>query len=85
MTANLGMSFVYTALFATVLTTYLQSRFQKETTPTRAAIIYSAEPVISAVLAFFILHELIGYLGILGGFLILGGVLVSELWDTPFG
>jgi len=72
---------VYLTLFATLLSTFVQTRFQKETTPTRAVVIFSIEPVIASVLAALMLGESLGSLGILGGGLILGGVLVSELSD----
>ncbi len=78
-TGNYVWSLLYTAILATIITTYIQAQYQKETTPTRAAIIYSAEPVVSAILAFFVLYEIIGLLGIFGGVLITTGVLVSEL------
>jgi drug/metabolite transporter (DMT)-like permease len=66
---------------ATVITTYTQTRYQKDTTPTRAGILFTLEPVISAVLAYFILGEILGMLGVLGGFIIVIGILISELSD----
>jgi drug/metabolite transporter (DMT)-like permease len=71
----------YLTLFATVLTTYTQTRYQKDTTPTRAAVIFSIEPLIASVIAYFVLGERLGQLGILGGGLIILGVLTSELSD----
>ena len=70
---------LYLTLFSTVLTTLVQTRFQKETTPTRAAIIFTMEPVVAALLAFAILGERLGVAGTVGGLLIVTGVLVSEL------
>jgi drug/metabolite transporter (DMT)-like permease len=72
---------LYLTVFATVLTTYVQTRYQKETTPTRAVIIFSVEPVVAAIIAYFLLGERMGALGIFGGALIVAGVLVSELSD----
>lgn len=71
----------YLVLFATLLSTYIQTRYQKETTPTRAAVIFSIEPVISAVLAYFILDEIIGGLGIVGGGMIVLGLIISQTSD----
>jgi drug/metabolite transporter (DMT)-like permease len=68
----------YLAFFATVVTTYVQNRYQKDTTPTSAVIIFSVEPVISAILAFFVLNEVMGWVGVAGGALIIVGILVSE-------
>ncbi len=75
------LSLGYTCLFATLLTTFIQTKYQKQTTPTRAAIIFSIEPVISACLAYIILYERIGAMGILGGGLIITGILISETSD----
>lgn len=80
-TPNLLLSFAYLTVFATLLTTYVQTRYQRDTTPTRAAIIFSLEPVVSAVLAYVILGEVIGSLGVVGGGFIVTGLLISELSD----
>jgi drug/metabolite transporter (DMT)-like permease len=76
------LSLGYTCLFATLLTTFIQTKYQKQTTPTRAAIIFSIEPVISACLAYLILCERIGAIGIAGGALIIVGILISETSDV---
>ena len=76
------MSLLYLTFFATVLTTFVQTRFQKNTTPTRAVIIFSVEPVFASVIAYLLLAERLGELGVLGGALIVGGVLLSELSDS---
>lgn len=73
---------LYLTLGATLLTTYVQTRYQKETTPTRAVVIFSIEPVVAAVLSYFILGEVLGAAGVAGGALIIGGVLLSELSDA---
>jgi drug/metabolite transporter (DMT)-like permease len=81
----------YLTVFATILTTFMQTRYQKETTPTRAVIIFTIEPVFAAASAALILGEQIGVGGAIGGGLIIGGVLLSELSEgipllnRPFG
>lgn len=72
----------YLTFLATLLTTYIQTRFQKDTTPTKAAIIFTIEPVIASAIAYVLLSEELGPLGILGGGLIILGVLLSELSDS---
>lgn len=72
---------LYTSIFATIITTFLQTKYQKYTTPTRAAIIFTSEPLLASILAYLILKETIGIFGIIGGFLIILGVLTSELLD----
>jgi drug/metabolite transporter (DMT)-like permease len=75
-------SLLYLTGLATILTLYIQTRYQKDTTPTRAVVIFTIEPVIASIVAYFILGEVLGSLGILGGGLIILGVLVSELSDS---
>lgn len=74
----------YTSIFATLITTVLQTRYQKLISPTKAGIIFSLEPVFAAIFAFFLLHEKITNLGYIGGVLIFGGLLISELFDSIF-
>jgi drug/metabolite transporter (DMT)-like permease len=70
---------VYLTIFATVIALFVQTRYQKDTTPTRSAVIFSIEPVLAAVFSFALLGEVLGTAGMMGGGLIVGGVLISEL------
>lgn len=79
---NLVTSFLYLSLFATMLTLYLIVKWQRETTPTKAAVIYSIEPVIAAGFAYLLLNEMIGVYGIIGGAIIITGLLISEVSDN---
>jgi drug/metabolite transporter (DMT)-like permease len=81
-TTNVLLLIVYLSVFATVIATFVQTKFQKETTPTRAALIFSLEPVIAATLAYIVLDERLGWLGALGGVIIIAGVLISEFSDS---
>lgn len=84
-TPSLILTLGYLTLLATVLTTFAQTKFQKDTTPTRAAVIFTIEPVWASLLAYAVLGERLGALGILGGALSITGVLISELSDRiPF-
>jgi drug/metabolite transporter (DMT)-like permease len=67
------------AILATALALFLQNRMQKETTTVKAALIYAMEPVFAAVFSYLLLGEILGWVGILGGGLILSGMLCSEL------
>ncbi len=82
LTSNLVLSFSYLVILATILTLYLSTKWQKETTPTRAAVIYTIEPVFAAVIAYLLLSEIIGSLGIIGGAVIIFGLLISEISDA---
>lgn len=80
-TNQLLLSLLYMGICATVLTTYIQTRYQKDTTPTRAVIIFTIEPVIAAVLAYVVLNEVMGISGIVGAIVIVGGIFISEFFD----
>jgi drug/metabolite transporter (DMT)-like permease len=73
----------YTSVFATVIASTLQTKFQKYTTPSKAGIIISFEPIFSALFAFVILHENISFFGFIGCILIFTGLLASELLNNP--
>ena len=72
---------IYLALAATLLTGYLMTRYQRDTTPTRAVIIYTVEPVWASLMAAALLGERLTAVAMAGGGLILAGVLVSQLAD----
>ncbi len=76
---NLLFAVLYTAVLATVLTTTLQTKYQKFVTPSVAGIILSFEPIYAALCAFFVLNEKISNFGLIGCVLIFTGLLVSEM------
>lgn len=78
-TTGLIWALFYTSILATVFSTYLQTKYQRETTPVRAAIIFSMEPVVANIIAFFAFGEFVGVIGAIGGALIVSGLLTSEL------
>ena len=80
---NNGVIFavIYTSLLATILTTTLQTKFQKYTTPAKAGIIFSFEPIFASIVAFFLLSEKISNFGLLGCIFIFCGLLISEVMD----
>jgi drug/metabolite transporter (DMT)-like permease len=69
---------LYLVIFATVITMGIQIRYQGDTTPTRAAVIFALEPVVAALFAYGVRDEVIGVAGAVGGALILTGVAFSE-------
>jgi len=76
--AQMVSSLLYLTIFATVISMWVQNRYQQDTTPTRAAVIFAMEPVVAAVCAYFVRNEILGVLGIIGGITILAGLLMSE-------
>ena len=76
---SLLFAVLYTSILATVLTTTLQTKYQKFVTPSVAGIILSFEPIFAALCAFFVLNEKISNFGLIGCALIFTGLLVSEM------
>lgn len=76
---NLFLAIVVTALFATALGIAIQNRMQKDTTATKASVIYTMEPVFAGIFSYLILGEILGVVGMVGAGLILSGMLCSEL------
>jgi drug/metabolite transporter (DMT)-like permease len=69
----------YTATFGTVLALFAMYRYQRAVSPTRAAIIYAAEPAAAAAFAYLFTGEACTPLGIVGCGMILIGNLIAEL------
>jgi drug/metabolite transporter (DMT)-like permease len=76
---HLLLAVLVCAILATALALYIQNRMQRDTTTVKAALIYAMEPVFAAIFSFLLLGEVLGWLGLLGGGLILSGMLCSEL------
>jgi len=70
---------LYLAFFASTVAIFVQSKYQRETTPTRAAIIFTMEPVFAALIAFLALRETMGTIEAAGAAVMVAGLLFSEL------
>jgi drug/metabolite transporter (DMT)-like permease len=81
-TNQLGLGILYTAIFATLITTTIQTKYQKLVSPTKAGIVYSFEPIFAAIIAFVFISENITPFGMLGAGLIFLGLIISESFDT---
>lgn len=79
---HLAAALAVTTLLSTLLALYLQNRFQGRTTATRAALIFSAEPVFAAAFSWAVLGERLSRGSLAGALLILGAVLLIELKDA---
>lgn len=79
---GVDFALLITAVFATALAFVAQSQFQKFTTPTRTALIFSTEPVFGAITAYLWANERLGGQAIIGCLLILAGMLMAELGGT---
>ncbi len=79
---SLALYLFITGVLATTLAFYVQTRAQRLTTPTRAAVIFCLEPFFAVLFAYWILGQVLTVKEWLGGMLILAGILVSELQIT---
>ena len=75
---NVWVALLVTAIPATSLAFFVQTKMQQFTTPTHTALIFSMEPVFAAVSAFLFIGELLTPRGLLGAGLVLVGMLIAE-------
>ncbi len=73
------IAIVFLGLVATAFNFTVQTWAQQYTSPTRAAVIFTTEPVFSAFFAWWWGGELLKSRGYLGAGLILVGIILSEL------
>lgn len=73
------LSLAYMGIAATLVTTILLNRYQKETSPIRASIIYTWEQPAAVILAVIFINEKFGYAQLIGGALMIAGILYSEI------
>lgn len=59
-----------------------QTRVQQYLTPATVSMVFSTEPIFSAVFAFLLMHETLSWRQMLGAFLIFASVLGAELLKT---
>ncbi len=77
---------VYLGVICTFGLTLLHNRFQRETTPTRTALIFATGPVLTFAVAWVTLGETLDAWQVLGAALILLGIVVAEvLWPPARG
>jgi drug/metabolite transporter (DMT)-like permease len=78
-TSMLGL--LYTALPATLLATFLGNKYQKETTPIRAALLITFEQPAAVIFAIIFMKDEFTLLQLIGGILMVGGILFSETFE----
>lgn len=81
LTGNLLFGLLYTSIFATIVATVLQTKYQRNISPAKAGIIFSFEPIFSAIIAFIFLDEIISKLGYIGSVFVFSGLVISEIYD----
>ena len=80
-TQNEVLAFLYMGVLATFVTTILLNRFQKQTTPIRASIIYTWEQPAAVMLAVLTIGEHFSPWQLIGGALMILGILFSETYE----
>ena len=75
---NVWVALLMTAIPATSMAFFIQSKMQQFTSPTHTALIFTMEPVFAAISAFFFAGELLTHRGLLGAGLVLVGMLIAE-------
>lgn len=69
----------FNGILASFGVTFIHTSVQRYTSPVKAALIFSLEPVFASALAFFIFHSTVGIREVFGGIVLLSGVIISEL------
>jgi len=77
---SLVSAFLITAVLATAYAFWAMTRFQRLTTPTRAALIYTLEPIWAAIFSVWLLDEVLTSTAWAGGCLIIVGMVFAEVW-----
>lgn len=75
---NVWFALLVTAIPATSLAFFVQSKMQQFTSPTHTALIFTMEPVFAAISAFFFAGEILTHKGLIGAALVLAGMLIAE-------
>lgn len=81
-TSSLVFALIVTSVFATAYAFWAMTTFQRRTTPTRAALIYTLEPVFAAIFSVWLAGDRLTTIGWFGGGMIVVGMIVAEVW--PF-
>lgn len=76
---NLVQSVLFNGVVASFILMFIHTNFQKHTTPVKAALIFSLEPIFAALFAFIFLNEFLSSTESLGASILFFGVLTSEL------
>jgi drug/metabolite transporter (DMT)-like permease len=80
-TTNSVLGLLYTALPATLMATFLETKYQKETTPVRAALLITFEQPAAVIMAVIFLNDSFNTLQLIGGFLMLAGIVFTETYE----
>jgi drug/metabolite transporter (DMT)-like permease len=74
---------VYLAVVATTAVTWVQSLAQRWVSAHEVALIYTLEPIFSAIFSFWLLGERLGIGGLIGATFVLVGLVISQTAQIP--
>lgn len=83
-TNDLLMSLAFNAILASFVLTIIHTTYQRYTTPVKAALIFSLEPIFASIFAAIFLSEILSTLELIGATILMFGVLTSELGKFIF-
>ena len=75
---NLIMSLAYNAILASFLLTFIHTSVQRYSTPVKAALIFSLEPVIASIIGIIVFNEVLSGREYTGAAILMLGVVISQ-------
>jgi len=76
---DLLMSLAFNGILASFVLTIIHTTYQRYTTPVKAALIFSLEPIFATIFAAIFLNEILTNMELIGASILMLGVLTSEL------
>lgn len=74
------MALVFCTIFATSIALLLQTKYQRYTTPSRAAMIFCLEPLFASLFSYILNGETFNLTAFFGGIFIIGSLLMPEIY-----
>lgn len=81
---NLIYAVLYNGIIASFALTFIHTAYQRYTTPIKAALIFSLEPVVASVASIFVFNYVFSFREVIGAVVMFGGVLTSEIGPLIF-
>jgi drug/metabolite transporter (DMT)-like permease len=81
LSTDFWIALLYTSILASIVATYIQTRYQHETTPVKAALMFSTEPVAATLFAVMIGMETLSIEKFMIGAIVILGVLIAQVED----
>lgn len=78
LTPRVEFAILYTTILATAASSFVQAYYQKEISPTSAVLIYTLEPVVTALIGFLIVGETMNPTELSGCALIIGAMILGQ-------